>query len=249
MLVAVVRPIRSDHGRANWGRLNYAPRVRASFIRLTESLARCAASPQVWLSGLAILGGCAQPGAPTASPAASPTPQPRPPILYRGVAVDPTGDSEPFRGSQVNPDLVTATVEVRADGVAIFHVTLQPTTYSPETTALQISLDTDQDPATGSRIFGAGDPLGADYFINVATGSQTGFFFMWKVEPPGQAPSLVAGTPLVKHRSDGVDFPVTHAAVLSPFSFRVLANTVLSLGVSTPIQDAMPNRDSVAVVH
>ncbi len=220
-----------------------------SLIRRTESLARWAGSPHVWLSGLVILGGCAQPEAPTASAAPSPTPQPTPRILYRGLAVDPIGDSEPFRGSQVNPDLATATVEVRADAVAFFHVTLEQTTYSPETTALQISLDTDQNPATGLRIFGANDQLGVDYFINVGTGLQTDFYFLWKAEPSGQSPSVVASVPLVTHRPDGVDFPATHPAVLSPFSFRVLANTVLSPGVSTPIQDAMPNRDSIAVVR
>ena len=104
-------------------------------------------------------------------------------------------------------------------------------------------------PIIAENFMGTNITLGADYFINVATGSQTGFYFRWKEEKDGRSPTLVANARLVTHRPDGVDFPITHVAVHSPFSFRVLVNTVLSLGLSTPIQDAMPNRDFVAVVH
>jgi hypothetical protein len=86
-----------------------------------------------------------------------------------GTVTDPAGDAVAKPGVMVSPDLVAATVEI-SGGTLTLTVWLAPATLSQTQTLISASLDTDENPNTGSPGIdsGAGDAtlIGADFVIN-----------------------------------------------------------------------------------
>src|SRR5262245_30441187 len=76
------------------------------------------------------------------------TPAP-PPI--RGMATDPIGDAtrSQAQGAAVSPDLVSATLEIPSGGPMHVSIRWAPGTFSPATTYMSLSLDTDDIPGNG----------------------------------------------------------------------------------------------------
>ena len=103
-------------------------------------------------------------GCGSASPPAAPTV-----TTLTGAVTDTAGDALPRPGVAVTPDLIGATMEVSGGNLTLT-VTLAPGTLSQTQTLISATLDTDENPATGSPgIDSAGTDaalMGTDYVIN-----------------------------------------------------------------------------------
>jgi hypothetical protein len=89
-----------------------------------------------------------------------------------GSVSDAAGDAVPRPGVAVSPDLVAATIDVSGGNLTVT-VTLAAGTLSQTQTLVSISLDTDENPATGSPGIDSGATdaalVGTDYVINVVS--------------------------------------------------------------------------------
>src|SRR5262245_61750425 len=94
-----------------------------------------------FLGALSVLTAC---GDSPVTPAAPPTP---PPI--RGMATDPIGDATRSPAAAVSPDLVSATLEIPSGGPMRVSIRWAPGTFSPATTYMSLTLDTDENVANG----------------------------------------------------------------------------------------------------
>jgi hypothetical protein len=86
-----------------------------------------------------------------------------------GTVTDAAGDALPRPGVTVTPDLVGATIEVSGGNLTLM-VTLAPGTLSQTQTLVGVTLDTDENPATGSPGIDSASTdaalMGTDYVIN-----------------------------------------------------------------------------------
>src|SRR5713226_8888970 len=92
-----------------------------------------------------------------------------PSMTLTGTVTDLAGDAVARPGALVSPDLVAAAIEV-SGGALTLTVSLAPGTLTQTQTLISASLDTDENPNTGSPGIdsGGGDAtlIGADYVIN-----------------------------------------------------------------------------------
>jgi hypothetical protein len=167
------------------------------------------------------------------------------PVLTGSVS-DPAGDAVPRPSVPVSPDLVGATIEV-SGGILTLTVSFAPGTLSQTQTLWAATLDTDENPATGSPGVdsGGGDAalIGGDYVIE-------------GVMPRGSMQALVLRSTgpnqFVTVGTVAVSFPsANQARVAVPLSllgnddgrlkFKVTCAQFLADAVTTAIVDYMPD--------
>jgi hypothetical protein len=188
-------------------------------------------TPAVVLTLAACGSGPAQPSAP--SPTASVT--------------DPIGDAVPRPSVALSPDLTAATATV-ADGALTITVSFAPGTFSQSDTLTSITLDVDENPASGSPGIDSGatdrSQMGTDYVINA-------------VAPRGSTQAVVLRAvgnvyQFVPAGAAAVTFPASNQMrVTVPLSvlgnddgrmkFKVTAAQYLSDTTTTGITDFMPD--------
>jgi hypothetical protein len=176
---------------------------------------------------------CSSPSTPSAPPALT------------GTVSDPAGDAT-SNVVPIAPDLVGATIQV-AGGNLTLTISFAPGTYSQTQTLWSATLDTDENPATGSPGVdsGGGDAalLGADYVVyGVAPRGSTQAFVL-RATGPNQ---------FVNVGSVPVTFPAAdQARVVVPLSmlgnddgrlkFKIVCSQYLTDTTSTGITDYMPD--------
>jgi len=183
------------------------------------------------------ISGCIACGSPSAPSA--------PPVLT-GTTTDPAGDAIARPGVAVVPDLVGATLQATGGNLTIT-ISFAPGTLSQSQTLWSVTLDTDENPATGSpgSDSGGGDAalLGADYVV-------------YGVAPRGSTQAIVL-------RATGPNQFVTVGTVAATFpaadqvravvplsllgnddgrlKFKVVCSQYLSDTTATGITDYMPD--------
>lgn len=180
-------------------------------------------------------------GGSPASPAPLPTPPPTPPpcagLVLSAVMSDPAGDV----WLSTNPDLVGFRAAV-ADCQLTLTITFAPGTLSPGKAAWQVSLDTDENAATGFPGRDAGNTdaaaMGAEYFVERDTDDSIARVKApWVPAANGTVPVTIAGNQLV------LVLPLTMLGNDDGrMVFSVIVSRVLGPGANTAILDYLPDR-------
>lgn len=182
-----------------------------------------------------------------------------PVLIFAGTATDPTGDTNPATvniGTETapnlipSPDLTLAHVNVFNNRTVLIDVHFAPETFNPANTDIDIELDTDSNPATGSPgsdsgcVTDAAD-FGNDYFVQIiAPAAQAQVF-----RATGGCNNYVqVGSAPVTVLADGYSVSLPWDLIGDPglMNFKVISFTNLSTGGNTGVLDYMPNPGFVA---
>jgi len=157
-------------------------------------------------------------------------------------AIDPAGDAPQFT------NLVTASAKV-ANGEVKFSVRYFPGDFSPTKSALDISLDTDQNPATGHPGIASSGTidsavLGADYIVEMGGSNYGSLAYVYKYTGPPINTFTFIGSKTVQFFSDGMDVSIPLSMIGNDdglLNFKVVSQVDLGGGGYTGIADVMPD--------
>lgn len=200
------------------------------------------------VAAVAVVAACSDQAAtgPGSEPALMPLlSAPAPTVFIFGRITDFQGDAVPDPDAVTPPDLSSATITV-ANGSLTFAVRLA--TFDPDRTSVTLSLDTDQDPATGHPGIDAGGSdaaiMGTEFIVNLGGAYYAGQAQVMKyVGPPSNLFSTV-GTFPVTFDQNGMDVTFPLSAIGNDdglVNFKVTSQVQITDVGFTGVLDYMPD--------
>jgi hypothetical protein len=190
------------------------------------------------LSGVVTLWACGNGGSPTSPSSAAA-------MILRGTVTDPFGDSVRLSSIPISPDLVGATIEV-ANGSVTITVSFASGTLTQPDAYIVVSLDTDQNPATGYPGVSTGGTdagvIGGDYLVYIV--DPRGSTRVAIAHAIGMAETTVGTATVAFPSSDvaQVTFPLSLlGSTDGHMNFKVTASQWLSASTYTAVLDVMPD--------
>src|SRR4029077_6348273 len=162
------------------------------------------------------------------------------------TATDPSGDATANTNIGTSPDLVSATATAGSGNLTL-SVRLAPGTFDPANTLLEVLLDTDRNPATGSPGSDAGGIndaglIGVDFLVVMGSGNGGQADIQRYAGPPNTYTHV--GFAPVSFSANGADVTIPLALLGNDdgqMNLKVTAAAQLPTGGFTGVLDYMPN--------